>query len=70
VLAVAAVALASVGKPGVAHTRPSPSRYLGVTHLLLVSEAGVRPAQRFGLDGGVRHVVVAERVGEGGLTCV
>jgi len=27
VLAVAAVALASVGKPGVAHTRPSPSRY-------------------------------------------
>lgn len=27
VLAVAAVALASLGKPGVAHTRPSPSRY-------------------------------------------
>ena len=27
VLAVAAVALASVGKPGVAHTRPFPSRY-------------------------------------------
>ncbi len=26
-LAVAAVGLASVGKPGVAHTRPSPSRY-------------------------------------------
>ena len=33
---------------------------------LLAGDRGVRPAQRLSLDGRVRHVVVAERVGERG----
>ena len=37
-----------------------------VAHLLLAGDRGVRPAQRLSLDCRVRHVVVAERVGERG----